>query len=187
MGIYDEYKPPETTGKYFKWIDGHTHVVRLASEPVVFEKTFKDRAGTRYAWLVWNIEEKTAQVLEGPLTLFKMIQNFAKDPDYGDPEMYSFKMTRTGTGLETEYSVVPSPIKCTLGELNDAAPEAVRQLHLIDAVSGDNVEHVFWLRDVMNVKKEAAVPVGDQRPAQTRDVIIEDLDSKPIDLSEIPF
>jgi len=189
MGIYDEYKPPETAGKYFKWNEGHVHVLRLASEPVVFEKTFKDRTQTRYAWLVWNVEEKIAQVLEGPLTLFKMIQNFAKDPDYGDPEMYSFKMSRTGTGLETEYSVVPSPNKCSLGEVNEDAPETVRKINLIDAVSSDSVEHVYWLRDVMNVKKEKAIPVSDRQVAQERDVVIEDIDprDKPIDLSEIPF
>lgn len=189
MGIYDEYKPPETAGKYFKWVEGHTHVLRLASEPVVFEKTFKDRAQTRYAWVIWNVEEKIAQVLEGPLTVFKEIQKYAKDPEYGDPEKYSFKMTRTGTGLDTEYSIVASPNKCTLGELADAAPEAVRKINLIDAVSGDNVEHVFWLRDVMNVEKKKAVPVSDQTIANDRKVVIEDIDprDKPIDLSEIPF
>ncbi len=197
MGVYDEYETPETQGLYFKFEDGKSYKVRLASEPLVYEETatFKGetRTSTKYAWIIYNETAKMAQVFRVPITAFKMIQEVAKNPSWGDPSMYSFMVKRTGTGLETEYSIVPDPVKCTLADIDPAAPEAVEKVELIKAISsGNGVAHVYWLADVVKAKRAGKVSmddiadhIGDNSPSD--DVVIEDIEDKPIDLSEIPF
>lgn len=44
-------------------------------------------------------------------TLITSLCNYIKDPEYGNPVNYDIKITRKGSGLSTEYTLVPSPPK----------------------------------------------------------------------------
>lgn len=56
---------------------------------------------------------KVFEVTQGTIT--GPIRSFVKDPDYGGPKMdatrFDIKVSKTGSGMETEYQVLPSPPK----------------------------------------------------------------------------
>lgn len=63
-----------------------------------------------WAFAVYNYEAKRIQVME--LTqkgLMKAIQAYVKNPKWGNPKGYDITVTRTGSGLDTEYSITPNP------------------------------------------------------------------------------
>lgn len=181
--VYKAYKAPETTqgnGLYHKFEDGVTYTFRLLSEPVVYEATFskgdETSVSTKYGWVVWNIEQKIAQVLQLPLTAYRTIAAYASDDEYGDPQKYNIKITRTGTGPETKYEIIPSPKQIDIEDIAPEALEAVKKVDLIEAISsGKGVDHVFWLKDVIN------------KPPRKADIVLEETEENKISLDEIPF
>lgn len=180
MSIYKTYVPPTQSGGFLKIDDGQTVVIRIASEPVIFNSEFKGKTSTRYAWAVYNHDEGIAQVFSQSGTFFKNLAVFANDDEYGDPTTYNIKVTRTGTGTDSSYTIVASPKKAPLTKEQQ---EAVEEIDIIKAIqSGPGVSNVFWLNDFAAGKTDS-LPV-----TQVKEVfeMPEDLD-EPIDLSEIPF
>lgn len=195
--IYKQYKASGESNLYHRFEDGVTYVFRISSEPVVYESTFTkgDESNTsiKYGWIVWNVEQKVAQVLQLPLTAYRTIASIASDDEYGDPKNYNIKITRTGTGLETKYDIVPSPRQVDIVDFAPEAPEQLKKLNLIELVeAGKNVSNVFWLSDAIG-KPTNSTPLRQHEVLdQAKDVVIDDDDvdlseGKPIDLSEIPF
>lgn len=63
-----------------------------------------------WAFVVYNYEAKRVQILE--LTqkgIMKAIKAYVDNPKWGDPKGYDFIVTRTGSGLDTEYLVTTNP------------------------------------------------------------------------------
>lgn len=63
-----------------------------------------------WATVVWNVTESKLQVFaysQGSVT--KAIRGLVEDSDWGNPLGYDLKIRRSGSGMETEYSVVPCP------------------------------------------------------------------------------
>jgi hypothetical protein len=63
-----------------------------------------------WAFVVWNYECQKIQILE--LTqkgIMKTIQGLVRNQKWGDPQGYDITVTRSGSGFDTEYSVVPNP------------------------------------------------------------------------------
>lgn len=144
-----EHEPPVSTGIYFKFEDKHDHRIRLASDPVIYTSTFMDNSREMYAWVIWNIELEQAQVIQLPVTVYRMIKAFAMDEDYGDPKEYSFKIKRSGQKFDTKYEVMPSPKRIPLSEIHPDAVEQVAKIDLIDKISkGNGNSNVEWLADV---------------------------------------
>lgn len=154
---------------YLRLNDGEVARLRIASEPVIYDSDYQGKVSTKYAWVVWNIEKKTAQVFQQSATFFKNLANYAKDPEYGDPTEYDIKVTREGTGTDTVYHITPGRNSY---KLDDEALEAVKGVNLVDAVSkGQGVSNVFWLSDFIS------------SGAQNQDTT----DDEPINLDDIPF
>jgi hypothetical protein len=121
------------------------------TDPESGEKTHSDK----YSWVVWNYDDDKAQILSKGKSVFNQIAELSQDEDWGDPTTYDIKITRTGKGMETRYSVVPSPSKGTLTEAQVEACEAIDlpkvvkgaipiDQALIDADNGKSgVEEVF--------------------------------------------
>lgn len=179
--IYKEYTPPASSGgKYLKLEDGVTYKLRIMSEPVIFDSEYKDQLSTKYAWVVWNVEEDSVQILQLPVTGFRAVATIGADDDYGDPleNAYNLKVTRTGTGKETKYSIVPAPSK------EEPSEEVIAQADQVDLIgdidAGPGSQRVQWLRDALTGRKEP-----DKKPE--KDVVIEDIDEEPINLDDIPF
>ena len=62
------------------------------------------------AAIVWNYDNEVLEIFEtDKATIISRIYEFETDPDYGDSKAYDLKVSKKGTGMETEYSVMPSP------------------------------------------------------------------------------
>ena len=99
-----------------------------------------------WAFCVWNYKADKdkdgndvgmVQILEiTQKTIQNGIMSLVNDEDYGDPKQYDLKITRSGEGLETSYSVMPSPAKELSMEVATAFAEKKVNLEALYA-SGD--------------------------------------------------
>jgi hypothetical protein len=109
---------------YEWWVDEDGEVVAKGEKPKQGNKPVRAPMGQpvpveaaetyRHFWamVVWNYNAKKVQILQ--LTqggIQKTIRALEKDKDWGSPMNYDLVVTRTGEGLETEYSVTPKPAK----------------------------------------------------------------------------
>jgi len=130
------YKVPVSGGNYMKLLDG-ANEIRILSEALLgFEYWNTDNKPVRaretwqvppkdikldpkgnttaikhfWAFSVWNYEAKAIQVLEiTQTTIMGAIKALVDNVKWGNPKDYDITITRTGSGLDTEYSVVPNP------------------------------------------------------------------------------
>lgn len=192
MSVYTDYKLPNNSGGYLKIEDGNTVKLRIVSEPVIFESDFKGNLSTRYAWIIWNMDEEIAQVWVGSVTFYRSIANLAGDEDWGDPKIYAIKIKREGTGTDTKYHVTPVALSDT-HKLTEDQRTDIAKVDLIKAIKASpSAQHVAWLSDVveqMQNAKAASTISGVQMAVTASDDFEEtNEDSKdPIDLNEIPF
>lgn len=181
MSVYNDYKIPTQGGSLLKIDDGQTVRLRIASEPAIYQNEYQGSLATRYAWIVWNVDEEAAQVFQQSATFYKMIATLAQDEDWGDPQTYGIKVKREGTGMETTYQVMPSAAK---NDLTDEQKAEINKIDLLVVLERlPSTSHVAWLADVLdqsgNVKKNSI--------AGTEEVPMLTDDDAPVDLSEIPF
>jgi len=130
--IKDEktYNPPPQDNPWLKFEEGTT-TIRLLSHSYHFKSHYVKsenksydctgfvetckwcqganlpRQRWAYAILVRGKEESLIKVMEVGWSIFGTILNLSKDEDYGDPRGYDLKITKTGTGLDTSYTVIP--------------------------------------------------------------------------------
>lgn len=197
--VYTDHQPKDSGGGlYLRLKDGETGRLRIASEPVIYDSEYKEKISTKYAWVVWNIELKTAQVFQQSATFFKNLANYAKDSEYGDPTEYDIKVTREGSDTDTIYHITPGRNSY---KLDDDALEAVKKIDLVDAVSkGQGVSNVYWLGDFISAEEQSQDTTSgyDKAKATAKslkkddvkeedDTVIEDISEEPINLDDIPF
>lgn len=193
--IYSSYTPPTQSGGFLKIEDGKTVVLRIASEPVIFQSEYKGNLSTRYAWVVYNMTEDAAQIFSQSARFFSNLAVLANDDEYGDPTEYNIKVTRNGTDTNTTYTIVASPKKAPLTADQRDAVESVDILKAVQA--GPGVSNVFWLNDFAkgNTPKQetsgyekAKAVASDIKARKEEPADLEfPVDDEPIDLSEIPF
>jgi hypothetical protein len=123
-----------------------------------------------WAMVVYNYTSSQLEILEiTQKGIQKALSQLARDKDWGDPIEYDIVVTRTGEGIETEYSVVPKPAKKL-----DAAIEKMykeRTIHLEALYDGD---------DPFDDKKTTIA-----RP--TTPQVASEVDEKEINVEDIPF
>jgi len=108
---------------WLDWKDKKPYRFGMKNKP---EKPMEAGSTIKHFWafIVWNYNEQAVQILE--LTqagIQKTIGELSKDEDWGAPFEYDIKVSRKGDGLETEYSVTPSPKKPLSEEIKKAALE----------------------------------------------------------------
>jgi hypothetical protein len=63
-----------------------------------------------WAFTVWNYEEKRVQILEiTQKSIMQQLKAYADNKKWGHPKGYDIMVTRSGVGLNTEYSTVAEP------------------------------------------------------------------------------
>ncbi len=103
--IYQSHKPSSGSGDYLKLKDGDKVKVRFASEPAVV--TY-DGVKIRYQWVVYNRDQKKAQIYEAGSQVFGQLA--ALYEDWGEPTSFDVTISRAGSGqFDTSYNVTPSP------------------------------------------------------------------------------
>ena len=191
--IYKEYEAPAGEGGlYLKFIDGKPVKLRIASEPYIFRSLFKDKttgqetASIKYAWVVYNLTDDAAQILQLPVTGFKALQSIAADDDWGDPTGYNITVRRDGTGKTTAYTVNPTPNKSPLTAeqmealtLVDLAKAIENAIPLVEAHKGKALPAPKPRDEEGSTVAAATEPQRDNLPTQA--------DMDEIDLSELPY
>lgn len=136
----ENYKTPE--GNYFKFQEGENTFRVLSSAVIGYEYFNKDNKPIRsktpftytppdikeggsikhfWAFLVWSYRAEKQQILEVTQSgIQSAIKALVSNPKWGDPKGYDITISRTGSGLETEYTIMPNPHS----EL-DVTPQAV--------------------------------------------------------------
>lgn len=138
-----DYKSPTASNGYMKLIDGENKF-RILSKPIIgwedwdnkkpvrFEfhnkpaKSFDPNKAVRHFWsfIVWNYQEEMIQILHiTQASIRKSIESFCLDSDWGEPFNYDLKITKKGEGIDTSYSVSPTPHKA----LGDHVIKAYRE------------------------------------------------------------
>jgi hypothetical protein len=164
MSIYQTYVPPTQSGGFLKIEDGKTVILRIASEPVIFQSEYKGNLTTRYAWVVYNMAEDAAQIFSQSARFFSNLAVYAKDDEYGDPTTYNIKVTRNGTDTNTS----------NVFWLNDFAKGNTPKQETSGYEKAKAVAN--------NLKNKQEEPAGIEFPVNDMDY-----SDEPIDLSEIPF
>lgn len=140
----DNYEVPQGGSQFMKLGKG-TNQFRVLSEPAIgFEvweetsdgktphrfKTFNEAVNSPFAgdkikhfwaFAVWNYSREQVQVLQiTQKSIMKAIEALHGDEDWGSPLNYDLVVTRTGDGMETEYTVQPKPKKPITSEMTEA-------------------------------------------------------------------
>lgn len=139
---WNNIKVPTSGGEILKPESGKSYRVRIVGEPYVFQSEYEDKLSTRYAMTIWNQDEKAAQILLVPGGAFREILGYAQnEDDWGDPEAYDFVVKKTGSGLETRWTIQPSPKKTPL---LDNEKEAVSAIDLAEVLAKlPSVTHAY--------------------------------------------
>ncbi len=141
--IYQTHKPAGgSDGLFLDLKDGDRAKIRVASEPAISSNQYKDpdtgevTLSTRYSWVVWNRDEKKAQVLSKGASVFK--QFAALVDDWGDADNYDCTLKRDGQMLATRWTITPSPKSVDLTKEEQAECDKV---DLLKVTKGQ------WLKD----------------------------------------
>jgi len=144
MSFFEQgYDVPKTSkGGYMKFLKGD-NTFRILAKPVVGWENWSggkpvrfrmsdtlppasdfDNDKHKHFWglVVYNYRDNAVNILQLTQTSVQNeIMALAKDSDWGDPMSYDIKVTRTGDGLSTEYTVSPKPHKAISKEVKEAA------------------------------------------------------------------
>lgn len=128
----DSFESPKTSGQYLKLQDGESIRLRILSKPIFFWQWWSTdnkplrvaydgsfaktpehanpEKKSQFVWAmsVYNYNVDKVQIWSPSQSAFKnALENYAKDADIGDPQLFDIKISRKGTMMETEYSIMP--------------------------------------------------------------------------------
>lgn len=128
------YSLPKQSGNYTKLEKGKTKL-RILSHPIVGWEDWKEEDGKKtplrfryenkpepinperpvkhfWAFKVWNYNDERVQVFQiTQSTIQGALMALLEDDAWGSPTGYDITITRVGDGMETKYSLVPTPPK----------------------------------------------------------------------------
>lgn len=99
---------PVPIAKYFNRQTSTSYVLEEFNAPDEFQGAKKS---IRYICWLWDRDDDSLKIAEFPYTIIKFVNELQKDEDWKFDELpeYDVVIKKTGSGLETKYSVVPSP------------------------------------------------------------------------------
>lgn len=140
----DNYEVPQGGSQFMRLVKG-SNQFRVMTQPVIGYEVWEESAEGRkphrfhtfqeavnspyagdkikhfWAFAVWNYSTKQIQVLQiTQKSIMKAIEALHADEDWGDPLTYDLVVTRTGDGMDTEYTVQPKPKKPVTNEMTEA-------------------------------------------------------------------
>lgn len=79
-------------------------------EDIKIDKEGKHKINYFWAFVVWNYDVEKLQILEiTQKSIRSYMEGLNKNSKWGNPNKYDITVTRSGSGLETEYTTVASP------------------------------------------------------------------------------
>lgn len=150
-------RPTTSAGSYFKPQDGDNRIrilsdavvgfvywtndnkpIRTRTEPKhtpnirIGEDGKADRIKLFWAMKVWNYANSEIQIWEmTQRTIQDQIESLADDEDWGHPREYDLKINKSGSRLDTKYSVIAAPKKAIAPEIEAALAESTINLQSI--------------------------------------------------------
>lgn len=136
----ENYVTPKGNSHYMKFEKGENKF-RILSKPIIGwldwenkkpfrfkmnekpEKPVDPKKDIKHFWamIVWNYIKNEIQILEiTQKSIQSVIQQLAKDDDWGNPSFYDIKVLKEGDGMDTEYTINPVPHKPVLPEILQA-------------------------------------------------------------------
>ena len=121
---YTEIKPEGTKVRVLEaplvghsiWteVDGKSKNVRTQGDVALLPEGKVDKNGSRaqvkqfFAFKVYNHGSGNVEVFDSDkVSVNAQIKKLDEDPDWGDVRKYDLKLSKTGTGMQTEYTVLP--------------------------------------------------------------------------------
>ena len=117
------------------WTD-ENKPVRLREYPKKTPKDMREDSKVKHFWafVVWNYATGAVEILEiTQSSIQKSMLTLVNDDEWGDPKHYDIKITRSGDGLDTEYSITPRPKKEIPAEAVTAYEEKTINLDVLYA------------------------------------------------------
>lgn len=183
MDALTDFKGDKGSGLFLKFTPDEGVKLRiLTNDPLVN----KDKWGnTRYSFVVWNFNEDKAQILSKGMSILRQLQELHTSDEWGgDIRKINIRITSTGEGMETRYTVMPLPNSTDL--TNDQVKQA-SHIKLEDTIqNGIRLSQVNGGSSIPEAEYDEDHN-SPPRPSQNApDPVIEDIPDE-IDLSEIPF
>lgn len=137
------YEVPARGGAYFKFKQGQ-NTFRIVTKPIIgwlgwthenkperrrtkdefAGVNLKDKIKHFWAFGVYDHNSNTVQVLElTQSTILSALTDIFNNPDWGAPFAYNITINKTGEGMETSYTVTPTPPKELTNEAKDKVVE----------------------------------------------------------------
>lgn len=144
----------------------------LTLDPIVHIDKF---GNTRYAFVVFNYTEGKAMILDKGTSIAKQLSALHTDEDYGELNKIDVKISATGEGMETRYSVnvLPKTETLTTDQIKECAG-----LKLDEIIKGG-------VR-MSDVNEGTPIPEQESDVKKKVDEVFENGD-EPINLEDIPF
>lgn len=161
-----------------------------------------------FHWMVIDRSDGMAKIYSATPGVYKTIKEYAEMPEWGDPQGYDLKIERTEEPGRGYYKVTALPNKDPLTQRDlqrltelkfEEKKPAARKLSERQLDYMEDVDQEFdEAADGSGVGAGAAADEEDQdeadrraaaaaEPPKKKDVVIEDIGDKPINLDEIPF
>ena len=99
---------------WVKGKDSKKHVVACDALNCPFCQNGSEKKTRIVSYAFDRDENNKLKIVDVGPSIAKQIKALAKNEDYGCPENYDIKINRTGKGLETRYTISPSPKKSPL-------------------------------------------------------------------------
>lgn len=118
------------------WTDDNKPV-RWESKPDQLPSNIRQQEGyptlKRFlASLVYDYASESFKILQiTQKTLMDQLFKFIKDEDYGDPTGYDIKISRSGEGKKTEYTLVAAPPRAVSKDIQLAYDNTTYNLHAL--------------------------------------------------------
>lgn len=134
------YSTPTGSDDYCKFKPGENKI-RILSKPVILWQDWADKKPLRFpfdkkpaaaidpakpiklcwALLIWNYNDKKIQIVEiSQKGIILSLEALAKNEAWGNPNKYDIKITKSGSGMDTEYLVTPIPPSTVTDEIKAA-------------------------------------------------------------------
>lgn len=144
-----------------------------------------------FYWVVIDRESGTAKIFTGTAGVYKNIKKYAEMEGWGDPTTYDFQIVRTENPGPSYYEVTALPNKEALSEkeqklVDELISKIPEKLPAARRITEAQIDHIPEMDDRPASANHAATTSLPPLPAE-KDVVIEDIDDKPINLDDIPF
>lgn len=185
--------PAQGGGSYTRLLDGETRI-RILSQAIVGWEDWLDKKPVRYrmnekpkvsfdpkkpikhfwAFIVYNHTVNQIQIMQiTQATIRSSLEALSKDQDWGSPYFYDIKITRTGEGVDSKYTVNPSPHKPVSEEiLKEFKDKPINLEALFDGADPFSKDHETFTPLLIDIKKTGDNKISEQKFIELSELLL---------------